>query len=74
MFLGIFQVKNDSFFNFFDPPPLPDDPEAEVDAETQELLTADFEIGHYIRERIIPRAVLFFTGNFDLTTQDTAYI
>jgi len=55
-------VKNDSFFNFFDPPPLPEDPEAEVDAETQELLTADFEIGHYIRERIIPRAVLFFTG------------
>merc|ERR1712027_289463 len=56
------QVKNDSFFNFFDPPPLPEDPEAEVDAETQELLTSDFEIGHYIRERIIPRAVLFFTG------------
>ena len=55
-------MKNDSFFNFFDPPPLPEDPEAEVDAETQELLTADFEIGHYIRERIIPRAVLFFTG------------
>ena len=26
------------------------------------LLTADFEIGHYIRERIVPRAVLFFTG------------
>ena len=22
----------------------------------------DFEIGHYIRERIVPRAVLFFTG------------
>merc|ERR1712062_923748 len=56
------QVKNDSFFNFFDPPPIPDDPNADVDAETQELLTADFEIGHYIRERIIPRAVLFFTG------------
>lgn len=56
------QAKNDSFFNFFDPPPLPEDPEAEVDAETQDLLTADFEIGHYIRERIVPRAVLFFTG------------
>ena len=28
----------------------------------QALLTADFEIGHYIRERIVPRAVLFFTG------------
>ena len=57
------QVKNDSFFNFFDPPPIPDDPDADVDPETQDLLTADFEIGHYIRDRIIPRAVLFFTGN-----------
>merc|ERR1712045_240722 len=56
------QVKNDSFFNFFDPPPIPDDPDADVDADTQELLTSDFEIGHYIRERVIPRAVLFFTG------------
>merc|ERR1712241_1354991 len=56
------QVKNDSFFNFFDPPPISDDPDADVDPETQDLLTADFEIGHYIRERIIPRAVLFFTG------------
>ena len=37
--------------------------EADVDAETQELLTADFELGHYIRERIVPRAVLYFTGS-----------
>ena len=58
------QVKNDSFFNFFDPPPIPDDPNADIDPETQDLLTADFEIGHYIRDRIIPRAVLFFTGKF----------
>ena len=36
--------------------------EADIDAETQELLTADFELGHYIRERIVPRAVLYFTG------------
>merc|ERR1711997_1340064 len=56
------QVKADSFFNFFDPPQVPDDVDAEVDEETQALLTADFEIGHYIRERIVPRAILFFTG------------
>jgi len=56
------QVKADSFFNFFEPPTVPDDPNAEVDEDTQTLLTADFEIGHYIRERIVPRAVLFFTG------------
>jgi len=55
-------VQNDSFFNFFSPPTVPDDPDADVDEEVQALLTADFEIGHYIRERIVPRAVLYFTG------------
>jgi len=57
-------VKNDSFFNFFDPPAVPDmtNEDDDIDPETQDLLTSDFEIGHYIRERIIPRAVLFFTG------------
>jgi len=55
-------VQNDSFFNFFAPPPVPEDPEAEVEEETQDILTTDFEIGHYIREHIVPRAVLYFTG------------
>merc|ERR1712071_132250 len=55
-------VQNDSFFNFFNPPTVSDDPEVEVDDDTRALLTADFEIGHYIRESIIPRAVLYFTG------------
>lgn len=56
-------VQNDSFFNFFAPPPIPDDINAEeVDEETRNLLTTDFEIGHYIRERIVPRAVLYYTG------------
>lgn len=41
---------------------MPEDSEAEVDDETQALLTSDFEIGHYIRERIVPRAVLYYTG------------
>ena len=26
------------------------------------LLAADFEIGHFFRERFIPKAVLFYTG------------
>lgn len=41
---------------------VPDDPETEVDEEIDNLLTTDFEIGHYIRERVIPRAVLYYTG------------
>ncbi|XP_014224525.1 nucleosome assembly protein 1-like 1-B [Trichogramma pretiosum] len=55
-------VQNDSFFNFFSPTPVPDDPDVELDDETQLMLTSDFEIGHYIRERVVPRAVLYFTG------------
>uniref|UniRef100_A0A3Q2XRM4 Nucleosome assembly protein 1-like 1 n=1 Tax=Hippocampus comes TaxID=109280 RepID=A0A3Q2XRM4_HIPCM len=57
-------VPNDSFFNFFTPPegtlmlttiPL-------FDEDSEAVLAADFEIGHFIRERIVPRAVLYFTG------------
>ena len=33
-----------------------------MDEETEQLLAADFEIGHFFRDRIIPRAVLYFTG------------
>jgi len=53
------EVKTDSFFNFFDPPK--DDGE-EMDDENKELLNADFEIGQILRDRIIPRAVLYYTG------------
>uniref|UniRef100_A0A5K3EMY1 Nucleosome assembly protein 1-like 1 n=2 Tax=Mesocestoides corti TaxID=53468 RepID=A0A5K3EMY1_MESCO len=54
-------VKQDSFFNFFDPPldSLTDD---DLDEDTVELLQEDFRIGHFIRETLIPRAVLYFTG------------
>ncbi|KAK3103524.1 hypothetical protein FSP39_019850 [Pinctada imbricata] len=62
-------VQNDSFFNFFNPPQVPDDEETEIDDEMEALLAADFEIGHFIRERIVPRAVLYFTGEA-LDTED----
>jgi len=55
------QVKNDSFFNFFEPPAVPEATE-EIDDETRELLNADFEIGQILRDRIVPRAILYFTG------------
>ena len=40
---------------------MPDDPKAEVDEETQALLTADFEIGHYIKW-----VVQFFQYGFEI--------
>lgn len=29
------------------------------------MLEADFEIGHYLKERVVPRAVLYFTGEYN---------
>ncbi|KFM57101.1 Nucleosome assembly protein 1-like 4, partial [Stegodyphus mimosarum] len=54
-------VQNDSFFNFFNPPAVPED-EDQMDDETQNILNNDFEVGNLIKDRIIPHAVLFFTG------------
>lgn len=56
--------KADSFFNFFNPPEL----KAEVTPENEKIesyLENDFEIGHYLKERVVPRAVLFFTNEID---------
>ncbi|KAJ8728685.1 hypothetical protein PYW07_006381 [Mythimna separata] len=55
-------VQADSFFNFFSPPTMPEDPNSTLASDIQALLTADFEIGHYIRERVVSRAVLLYTG------------
>lgn len=56
-------IKNDSFFNFFNPPEAPSpDADEDYDEDLQALLEADFEIGHFFREQLIPKAVLYFTG------------
>lgn len=55
----------ESFFNFFSPPQVPDD-EEELDEETaeslQDLMEQDYDIGSTIRDKIIPHAVSWFTG------------
>ncbi|EDW16797.1 nucleosome assembly protein 1-like 1 isoform X2 [Drosophila mojavensis] len=56
--------KNDqpSFFDFFTPPVLPDDPEDPNFSDINAILQNDFELGFYLKERVIPKAVIFFTG------------
>jgi nucleosome assembly protein 1-like 1 len=58
------QQPCDSFFNFFSPPDL--DELEQMDEEQEEtmhdLIQADFEIGAAFRERMVPHAVLWFTG------------
>nr|XP_033784377.1 nucleosome assembly protein 1-like 4 isoform X2 [Geotrypetes seraphini] len=55
------QVPSDSFFNFFSPIKVSGAGET-LDEDSEFTLATDFEIGHFFRERIVPRAVLYFTG------------
>ncbi|XP_027066171.1 nucleosome assembly protein 1;2 [Coffea arabica] len=55
----------ESFFNFFSPPQVPeDDEDIDEDAaeELQNLMEQDYDIGSTIRDKIIPHAVSWFTG------------
>ena len=55
----------ESFFNFFSPPEIPED-DADLNAEEveqlQDAMEMDYEIGALIKEKIIPDAVSWFTG------------
>ncbi|XP_058830114.1 nucleosome assembly protein 1-like 1 [Topomyia yanbarensis] len=51
----------DSFFNFFCPKKLA----ANVDPVTyKKFMEYDFGIGYFIKDRVVPRAVLFYCGDF----------
>ncbi|XP_039066351.1 nucleosome assembly protein 1;3-like [Hibiscus syriacus] len=54
-----------SFFKFFYPPEVPDDVD-DIDKDTAEelhnLMEQDYDMGVIIRDKIIPRAVSWFTG------------
>lgn len=55
----------DSFFNFFNPPQVPDE-DTELDPDEVEMLEAaieaDYDIGDTIKHSLIPNAVGWFTG------------
>nr|XP_019541866.2 nucleosome assembly protein 1-like 1 [Aedes albopictus] len=52
--------KLSSFFNFFQPKKMLEDCEPYV---RKQLLETDFEIGYFIKERLVPRAVMFYNGD-----------
>jgi len=59
------QVPTESFFNFFKPPVMPEDEDADdedMEADIESKLELDYQIGEDIKERVIPRAVDYFTG------------
>lgn len=64
-------TPTESFFNFFDPPKAPqvdsdDENEDEEDEELDDLeerLELDYQLGEEIKDRLIPRAIDWFTGD-----------
>jgi len=65
-------VRCDSFFDFFSPPCV-EVGDCEEGSYDKAALTMDFEVGRSIKEKIIPRAVLYFTGEIiDEDCDDTS--
>ncbi|CCH46855.1 Nucleosome assembly protein 1-like 4 [Wickerhamomyces ciferrii] len=68
-------TPTESFFNFFDPPKTPDDEQNEQNDEDdeedeeqdqddlEERLALDYQLGEEIKDKLIPRAVDWFTGS-----------
>ncbi|XP_058447716.1 nucleosome assembly protein 1-like 1 [Malaya genurostris] len=62
----------DSFFNFFRPQKLVGNADPLV---YKQFMEYDFEIGYFIKERVVPRAVLFYSGDFVNVEEDSlAYV
>ncbi|KAL9102943.1 MAG: hypothetical protein Q9163_001969 [Psora crenata] len=55
-------VPTDSFFNFFNPPKAPEGEEDDATSDIEERLELDYQLGEDIKEKLIPRAIDWFTG------------
>jgi nucleosome assembly protein 1-like 1 len=56
-------VPTESFFNFFSPPKAPtDEDDDDAASDIEERLELDYQLGEDIKEKLIPRAVDWFTG------------
>ncbi|OAA52086.1 nucleosome assembly protein [Metarhizium rileyi] len=58
-------VPTESFFNFFSPPQAPTDGDGEDEdavADIEDRLELDYQLGEDIKEKLIPRAIDWFTG------------
>ena len=56
-------MPTESFFNFFSPPKAPTHEDDDVAAsDIEERLELDYQLGEDIKEKLIPRAIDWFTG------------
>jgi len=65
------EVNEESFFNFFSPPAVPNPKsEEEYDEEVRLVLEEDFEIGEVLRQAVLHEAVLCYTGEAIIDEED----
>lgn len=56
-------MPTESFFNFFNPPKVPtDEDDDDAASDIEERLELDYQLGEDIKEKLIPRAIDWFTG------------
>ena len=55
-------IPTPSFFDFFNPALPPADEDEEVDEDLEAKLELDYQLGEDIKEKLIPRAIDWFTG------------
>ncbi|KAL6849735.1 histone chaperone [Amphichorda felina] len=60
-------VPTESFFNFFSPPTPPkeedeNDDDVDIASDIEDRLELDYQLGEDIKEKLIPRAIDWFTG------------
>ncbi|EME43396.1 hypothetical protein DOTSEDRAFT_72707 [Dothistroma septosporum NZE10] len=55
-------IPTPSFFDFFNPATPPEDDDDEIDEDIEAKLELDYQLGEDIKEKLIPRAIDWFTG------------
>lgn len=55
-------VPTESFFNFFSPPKAPTEDDDDAASDIEDRLELDYQLGEDIKEKLIPRAIDWFTG------------
>jgi len=55
-------VPTESFFNFFTPPKPPVEEDEDTASDIEDRLELDYQLGEDIKEKLIPRAIDWFTG------------
>lgn len=64
---NIIEKEIETFFTFFYPPELSEIPDKSIELESNQFyeLQQDFEIGLFIKEKLIPNAVLYYLNEVD---------